>query len=134
MRLFALPLISGFLLLACAPKKQPLELNPGQHVTKVMVRFYRESGSESELTLTLSDDIKFVVDHLHGLDSRKYAHSSPKFNITLFISNGEQVRLRVGKYEIGPNAPASAKNYHWFPSDTALYDFLSGKVNGVPDK
>ena len=129
MRMSLLPLIPCFLLLACAPHKQPLELHHGQQVTKVLVQFAHEIGPGSELTLTESSDIQFVVDHLHGVDSRKYDHSSPKFNITLFISTGESVRLRVGKHEIGPDAPASAKNYHWFPNDSDLFDFLAGKVN-----
>jgi hypothetical protein len=68
------------------------------------------------------------VEHLQGLDSRCYDHSSPEFDLTLETSTGNRLGVRVSSHEIGPDAPASAINWHWFPKDQTLYQFLRAKA------
>jgi hypothetical protein len=121
-----------FLLLAscCFPDhgKQPLTPFEGQKVTRATIYAHPENKPPIKVTLTKPADVSFVVARLQGLDSRCYDHSSPEFDLELETSSGNSVGLRVSSLEIGPAAPASALNQHWFPKDDALYQFLRAKA------
>ena len=127
-----------FLLLAscCSfdPGKQPLTPLAGQKVTRVTIYSFPRNKpltsktQPTKTTLTKPADVSFVVAHLQGLDSRCYDHSSPELDLELETSSGNSVSLRISSLEIGPAAPASALNQHWFPKDDALYQFLKSKA------
>jgi len=113
---------------------QPLEVPPGQQITQATVLAYVKGKPKSEVVLTGPADLQFIVEHLQGLESRMYDHSIPQVDLTLLISNGQSLRLRVSEIEIGPGAPASAWNRHWFPKDSSLYDFLVSKAYAKQNK
>lgn len=127
-----------FLLLASCciphPGKQPLTPLDGQTVTRITIYSFprnkplTSTTQPNGTTLTKPADVSFVVAHLQGLDSRCYDHSSPELDLKLETSSGNSVSLRVSPLEIGPEAPASALNQHWFPKDDALYQFLKAKA------
>ena len=132
------PAFLPFLLLASCcfsdPGKQPLTPLDGQTVTRATIYAYPRNkpliGKTKPVrtTLTKPADLSFVVAHLQGLDSQCYDHSSPEIDLTLETTSGKSVSLRVGSLEIGPAAPASALNQHWFPKDDSLYRFLMAKA------
>jgi hypothetical protein len=127
--------LRGYVHSAFAPldqSVQPLDLAPGQQVTKATVRAYVKEKPESVVVLTSPSDLQFIVDHLRGLESRTYDHSLPQIDLTVELSNSRSIRLRVSEIEIGPDAPASGWNRHWFPKDSALYNFLVNKAYAKP--
>jgi hypothetical protein len=88
------------------------------------------------VVLTEARDIEFVVQNLSNLKAKWYDHSQPVFDLLIQTSSGVRLTLRVSEHEVGPDAPASARNTHWFPRDTkafgTFYDFLLQKTKPVP--
>lgn len=122
-------------MLSCTSKEPPLSSISSQHITKINVLGYLSSSDvEKRIALTKSSDIKFVVEHLTGLEPRRYDHSNPEFDLEFETREGGRLRLRVSKYEVGPDAPASAYNTHWFPKDMTLYLFLKERTYGVSNE
>jgi len=129
LRLRYLPIALFLALAACS---QPLAPIHKQEIVKITIEAHMKNRDHRVVDLTQPSDIKFIVDHLTGLSSRLYDHSSPEFELSFSTKNGNSHRLRVSRFEIGPGAPASALNRHWFPKDSALFDFLVERTYGMP--
>jgi hypothetical protein len=118
--------------LALAACSQPLAPIRKQEIVKITVEAHLEHRDKQTVELTHPSDIKFVVDHLTDLTSHLYDHSSPEFELRFVTKEGGSHWLRVSRTEIGPGAPASAINRHWFSKDLALFDFLVEHTYGKP--
>jgi len=122
-------------LLSCTSKEPPLSSISRQHITKINVLGYLgPSYVEKRISLIDPYDIEFIVEHLSGLEPRRYDHSSPEFDLEFETKEGGRLLLRVSKYEIGPDAAASAYNTHWFPKDMTLYLFLKERMYGASNE
>ena len=125
----------ALLSLSCKPPLAPLE---GQQITQITVDppHHGKFKGFRTVVLTEASDIQFVVRNLSNLKPRWYDHSQPVFDLKIHTSSGNGLLLRVSALEVGPDAPASANNTHWFPRDTkafkAFYDFLLQKTQPVP--
>jgi hypothetical protein len=120
------------LVLVLAGCSQPLTPIHKQEIVKITVEASLKNRDKRVIELTQPSDIKFIVDHLTDLPSRLYDHSSPEIELYFTTQSGSSHRLRVSRIEIGPGAPASAWNRHWFPKDSALFDFLVARAYGSP--
>jgi len=120
-------LVPVLILLSCKPPLAPIE---GQEITRITVYplQYGKLKGRKTAVLTERSEIQFVVKSLSGLKARGYDHSMPEFDLILETSTGSHLKLRVSDSEVGPDAPASDNNTHWFPRDTkafkVFYDFL----------
>ncbi len=124
--------ITVAMLLALVACSQPLAPIARQEITKITVEAHLKNREKRIIELTQPSDVRFVVDHLTNLTSHLYDHSLPEFELRFVTKEGSSHWLRVGKTEIGPGAPASAINRHWFPKDSALFDFLVEHTYGKP--
>jgi hypothetical protein len=133
-----------FLLSACAvPETSPLAPIEGKNITSIEIHEYIVTvGSPTQVQdkivciMESADDIQFVKKQLQSLEARRFDHSSPEFDIILKTNTDQSLRLRVSPFEIGPKAPASAYNVHWFPvaskaSKFPLYHFLKNQAYGT---
>jgi hypothetical protein len=118
--------------LALAGCSQPLAPIYKQEIVRITVEAHPKNREKRFIELTNPSDIKFVVDHLTNLTSHLYDHSSPEFELRFVTKDGGSHWLRVSRTEIGPGASASASNRHWFPKDSALFDFLVEHTYGKP--
>ena len=120
------------MVLALAACSQPLAPIYKQEIIRITVEAHPKNGESRVIELTQPSDIKFVINHLSNLPSHMYDHSIPEFELRFVTKEGGSHWLRVGRTEIGPGAPASAINRHWFPNDSALFDFLTEHTYGKP--
>jgi len=128
-------LVPVLILLSCKPPLAPIE---GQEITRITVHPLQYGKLKGRKDALLSDrsEIRFVVKNLSSLKARGFEHSRPEFDLLLETSTGSLLKLRVSDSEVGPDAPASANNTHWFPRDSNafkdFYDFLWQKTQPNP--
>lgn len=118
------------IVLGCTVESGPLNLQSDQYITQATIYAYLKGQSKATVILTDVTDLKFLEDHLVKLKSQMYDHSMPEIDLTLKVSNGQIIELRISNLEIGLGAPASDYNRHWFPADASLYNFLVMKAYG----
>lgn len=128
MKLIAIPMVLLTIASPVCAGEEPLKIPHGHKVTRIEVNAFLKGRPKVSMVLASAEELDFVVSHLCGLKARMYDHSMPQIDITVHFSNSESVRLRVSKSEVGPDAPASAWNLHWFPKDSALFDYLVSKA------
>jgi hypothetical protein len=122
---------SAFLLMSCKPPLAPLQY---QQIIRISIHPLPRQQRSNHINTTISDknDIDFIVQSLSNMKARGFDHSSPDFDLLFETSTSNTLKLRVSDLEVGPDAPASANNTHWFPSDKAafrrFYDFLLQKT------
>ena len=132
-------LISAILMSACAtPRTTPLTSIAGQTIVRAEVLFFEPATFTYKTCAVIenADALRFITEQLGSLQARRYDHSSPEFNLALKTTEGRSLILRISRHEVGPNAPASAWNVHWFPPPAAqsapgkfpLYSFLRARA------
>lgn len=128
-------LVPVLVLCSCKP---PLALIEGQEITRITIYPLQYGKLKGRKTAVLTDrsEIQFVVKSLSNLKARGFDHSMPEFDLILETGAGSHLKLRVSDSEVGPDAPASANNTHWFPRDTnafkVFYDFLWRQTQQKP--
>lgn len=129
-------LVASFFLIASC--KQPLASLQGQEITQITVVPLQYGMLEGHKISVISDrgDIRFIVRSLSDLKARRYDHSQPDFDLLMLTSSGSHLKVRVSGLEVGPDAPASTSNTHWFPRDAHAYkefwEFLFQKTLPKP--
>jgi hypothetical protein len=120
--------------IALSSCKPPLAPILGQQVVRISVfpLSHKHLNGHTAAIITNKEEIDFVTKNLASLKAKRFDHSSPEFDLQFETATGSTLKLRVSRIEVGPDAPASANNTHWFPNDKAtfrkFYDFLIQKT------